>query len=417
MTSMLCVQEPGGFVERNHKEYTDVLLKDSSNHSVFAKYFPDDRVRPRFHSKRPFSTPNPQILTDNVDRQKLMGHSMKLQAWLNTKSVSLIQEKSDIESRPVKKMYGAVLDREENLVKDMLDYVENHDYLEERKKEILHKNWTERVYQPIRKAIISEMDSQNYTNYKTRKDQLYREYIEHVNKKGHVFRDDFDASEYYAMGLHDNRPMVVPGMQAMVDKPLRDPTLLQETTRDAEDTTILRCTSGTTYKGKSLDKIRLPTLPLVPKGRHGTENKTWTAMPLTDIESPVRQASRKRMVGSNLKSDINFGNWSIREYGKETRDKEMGIQKRRQCPQPPFTSPKLTGGIKKRLPAAKESQKSRTLPFANPGHMLDYGPDETGQFNMNNSEAFSQSQQPELTQEMQGITLENTPSAIIPIVI
>lgn len=27
------------------------------------------------------------------------------------------------------------------------------------------------------------MDSNNYTQYKTRKDQLYREYIEHVNKK------------------------------------------------------------------------------------------------------------------------------------------------------------------------------------------------------------------------------------------
>lgn len=82
------------------------------------------------------------------------------------------------------------------------------------------------------------------------------------------------------------------GMQATLDKPLRDPTLLQGQMRDAEDQTILRCTSGSTYKGKSLDKIRLPTLPLVPQGRHGTENKTWIDMPLTDIESSVRHASR-----------------------------------------------------------------------------------------------------------------------------
>ena len=81
-------------------------------------------------------------------------------------------------------------------------------------------------------------------------------------------------------------------MQATVKQTLRDPTLLQEHMRDSEDRTILRCTSGSTYKSKSLDKIRLPTLPLVPQGRHGTENKTWIAMPLTDIESPVRQASR-----------------------------------------------------------------------------------------------------------------------------
>ena len=59
------------------------------------------------------------------------------------------------------------------------------------------------------------------------------------------------------------------------------------------------------------------------------------------------------MVGSNLRSEINFGNWSVNKYGKETQDIEMGIQKRRQCPQPPFTSPRVHGGAKKKLPAAK----------------------------------------------------------------
>ncbi|KAF6032656.1 hypothetical protein EB796_008997 [Bugula neritina] len=91
MTSLLCVQEPGGFVEYNHKEYSDVILNDSSNHGVFAQYFPDDKVRPRFHSRRPFSTPNPHIVQDNFDKKELIGHSMNLQAWLNTKSVSMIQ--------------------------------------------------------------------------------------------------------------------------------------------------------------------------------------------------------------------------------------------------------------------------------------------------------------------------------------
>ena len=80
-------------------------------------------------------------------------------------------------------------------------------------------------------------------------------------------------------------------MQATTGK-LKDPTLLQGKNRDEEDTTILRCTSGSAYKGKSLDTIRLPTLPLAPQGRHGTENHTWKAMPLTDIESHIRHASR-----------------------------------------------------------------------------------------------------------------------------
>ena len=37
MTSMLCVQEPGGFVEHNHKDFSQQILRDSSNHAVFAK--------------------------------------------------------------------------------------------------------------------------------------------------------------------------------------------------------------------------------------------------------------------------------------------------------------------------------------------------------------------------------------------
>lgn len=69
------------------------------------------------------------------------------------------------------------------LLQDLQEYVDNHDYLGARKKEILHKNWSERVYEPMRKAIITQIDGDNYNQYKTRKDQLYREYIEHVNKK------------------------------------------------------------------------------------------------------------------------------------------------------------------------------------------------------------------------------------------
>lgn len=61
------------------------------------------------------------------------------------------------------------------------------------------------------------------------------------------------------------------------------------------------------------------------------------------------------MVGSDLKSEINFGNWSVQTYGKDVRDTEMRIQKRRQCPQPPFAKPRTIGYARKKLPAAKVS--------------------------------------------------------------
>ena len=66
------------------------------------------------------------------------------------------------------------------------------------------------------------------------------------------------------------------------------------------------------------------------------------------------------MVGTNLKSEINFGNWATKTYGKDTQDVEMGVQKRRQCQQPPFTSPRFRMGARKKLPAAKVSLVQNT---------------------------------------------------------
>lgn len=67
---------------------------------------------------------------------------------------------------------------------------------------------------------------------------------------------------------------------------------MQGKERTDEDRTILRCNTGITYSDKDIESIKLPPLPLVPLGRHGTENKTWLAMPMHNIESPVRMASR-----------------------------------------------------------------------------------------------------------------------------
>lgn len=52
-----------------------------------------------------------------------------------------------------------------------------------RKKEILHKKWNENVFQPVRKQIDKEMNGPLFTELDRRKRALYRDYLEHVNKK------------------------------------------------------------------------------------------------------------------------------------------------------------------------------------------------------------------------------------------
>ena len=66
---------------------------------------------------------------------------------------------------------------------EMGDFVRYQELLDLRKKELLHKRWTERVYQPIRRQVVSEANSPEFGELFQRKRQLYKEYLEHVNKK------------------------------------------------------------------------------------------------------------------------------------------------------------------------------------------------------------------------------------------
>ena len=79
--------------------------------------------------------------------------------------------------------------------------------------------------------------------------------------------------------------------QAETDR-LRDPLLSQQRARSAEDRVVFRCLTGQRFTDSDIESVKLPLLPLVPQGRHGTTSNTWLAMPLGDIESPVRKASR-----------------------------------------------------------------------------------------------------------------------------
>lgn len=55
--------------------------------------------------------------------------------------------------------------------------------LNRRRQEMLHKRWSENVYDPIRCAVEREMNSCRFLEFQERKKQLYKEYIEYVNRK------------------------------------------------------------------------------------------------------------------------------------------------------------------------------------------------------------------------------------------
>jgi len=263
--------------------------------------------------------------TPGVDPAALMGHSLKLQKWLNDRQVKSLQEKADMEAKNTRKMYEAVLDSENTFVKEIQDFLSHKDMLNQRKKELLHKKWTENVSEPISKEIDAEINGPNYLELMKRKRALHKEYLEHTNKKGHVFLDTIAPDEYYALSLHPTRPSL---LTAQTGK-LRDPLLSQERERSSEDRIIFRCMTGSKLTDRDLEQIRLPQLPLVPQGRHGTECRTWLEMPMGDIESPVRLASRRRMRGDYNHSHFGLEEWSKPPPSPSRIEAEMQTQKKR----------------------------------------------------------------------------------------
>ena len=53
----------------------------------------------------------------------------------------------------------------------------------QRRRELLHKRWTDKVYEPIARHISDEMYSGSYATLASKKRDIYRQYLELYNKK------------------------------------------------------------------------------------------------------------------------------------------------------------------------------------------------------------------------------------------
>ena len=73
---------------------------------------------------------------------------------------------------------------------------------------------------------------------------------------------------------------------------LADPLLHLQDKRNEEERVVLACNLGETLSNKEIEYRRLPDLPLIPLGRHGTKCSSWLDMELTDIQSDVRVRSQ-----------------------------------------------------------------------------------------------------------------------------
>nr|XP_022295329.1 protein FAM228B-like isoform X9 [Crassostrea virginica] len=331
MTSLLCVKQPGGKVNVHSSEFVDELMIDSKDHIRTMKMNKSEVYRKR--TRRPMST---SVVQSKVDSKSLIGQTLRVQDWLNEKTVRGLQERSDLETKEARELYNPLLEVENTFVRDLENVVSSQEVLDLRKREMLHKKWNDRVYEPLREKIIDVMEGEDWPELDRRKRELHKQYLEFVNEKGHVFLDTMDPSEYYAQALNGHRPAPI----KIATKAFRDPLLSQGRERSAEERTILRCLTGNEYTDKDIEQVKLPPLPLVPLGRHGTDSVRWLEMPLHNIESTPRMASRRRMHGTFNQSQLDFEQWSRAQLDRAQVELEMQTQKKRMFKEvPPFKIP------------------------------------------------------------------------------
>lgn len=73
------------------------------------------------------------------------------------------------------------------LLQEVTEFMFDHDVLNIRRRELLHHKWTDRVYDPIQKHVLSQMTGTGYKDLLLYKRLLYAEFLAKGNRKVFLF--------------------------------------------------------------------------------------------------------------------------------------------------------------------------------------------------------------------------------------
>ncbi|XP_049640629.1 protein FAM228B [Suncus etruscus] len=184
----------------------------------------------------------------------------------------------------------SILHREKYAIKELDKYLQHHDFLNERKKELLHRRWVDHVACPLQKKIMQKVSSHKKI-IKRRQEEL-ENFINYVNKKGVAFREHYDPKEYDP--FHRNK--VDPTFLKVTMPPLHDPLKKAQFDRDDGKRTLLQCETGKRYSMKEFKEIEeamlLSKFPKLSMPRHSLTPKDWFKVSECYIESELCQKSR-----------------------------------------------------------------------------------------------------------------------------
>ncbi|XP_045405095.1 protein FAM228B isoform X2 [Lemur catta] len=241
--------------------------------------------------------------TKNADGDDLVNGTLPMlkssKEWLEPQRLSFMENfaKEDTDAA-----IQSILYREHYVIKELDKYLQHHDFLNARRKEILHKRWVDHVADPLQKKIIEKVCS--HKKIKKRRQEELEDFLKHVNKKGNAFIEHYDPKEYdpFYMSKKD------PNFLKVIIPPFRDPLKKAQYDKDDEKRTLLQCETGKIYTMKEFKEVEKAQLhsrfPRISNSRHFITPNEWLKLPTTYIESEFCKRSR-------LKVKVNFNNTSF----------------------------------------------------------------------------------------------------------
>ncbi|XP_044232801.1 protein FAM228A isoform X1 [Thunnus albacares] len=192
---------------------------------------------------------------------------------LSYTSLRRLQAKMEAENQQKRDIIQPLVDTENGFVKELESFLSQRDVAELRRRELLHKRWTERVWMPLQRRVEQRVSSCTPEETK-RRQTLYSHYLHHCNSKGFVFLDTGDLREYnpFLLNVKNKHHFKLNTVE------LKDSLYLQLHERLKEKRTASSCEAGYKYTSSQVEKLPQSDRPL-------TESVTPPANTLSQASS------------------------------------------------------------------------------------------------------------------------------------
>ncbi|KAL2082616.1 hypothetical protein ACEWY4_022434 [Coilia grayii] len=181
---------------------------------------------------------------------------------LSQDSIRKLQAQLEAEQQDLRAITQPILDTENIFVKQEVEQALGRGQtLGQRRRELLHKRWSEAVWTPIQRGVEQHV-AQTPGRETHRLRSMLLHYLQHCNAKGFVFLDTYDPLEYNPFLFNSSCAYTT-----QVTTPvLKDPLLIQSCERMKEKRAVLRCQTGChMYTRKQVEEILQHSLHPTPR--------------------------------------------------------------------------------------------------------------------------------------------------------